>query len=203
MSGILYVVSAPSGAGKTSLVKALTAALPRLRVSVSYTTRAPRPGECDGVDYHFVSIAEFEQMLAQNGFMEYAQVFDHYYGTSWEWVLSELRQGTDVLLEIDWQGAHQIRAAYPECVTIFILPPSRDALASRLRGRGQDSETVIARRLRDALDDMRHYTDFDYVVINDHFDDAWQDLQAIVRCQGLRQNIQAQRQNKLLDSLFA
>lgn len=184
--GRLFVIAAPSGAGKTSLVRALMARRPSLRFSISYTTRPQRPTEQHGRDYFFVSHAEFERMAAQGAFLEHAQVFDNYYGTSREQVESILAVGDDVLLEIDWQGAQQIRRTAPECRSIFVLPPSRRALEERLRGRQTDSEDVIARRLRDSIADMSHWSEFDYVVVNDDFDRATDDLEAIIAGQGER-----------------
>jgi len=180
----LYVVAAPSGAGKTSLVKALMAREPRLRFSVSYTTRQPRPNEVDGRDYHFVSQSCFEDMIAGNEFLEHARVFDNYYGTGLAAVQTALDGGQLLLLEIDWQGARQVRARLPAARSIFILPPTRRALEDRLRGRSTDSAEVIARRLKDAAHDITHWTEFDYVVINDQFDQALADLHEIVQERG-------------------
>ncbi len=182
--GRLYVVSAPSGAGKTSLVKALMEREPRIRFSVSYTTRKPRPNEVPGRDYHFVSAERFAEMVARNEFLEHAQVFDNSYGTGAHTVEEALANGEQLLLEIDWQGAAQVRARLPEARSIFILPPTRDALEQRLRARSTDSDSVIRRRLRDAAQDLTHWAEFDYVVINDDFDRALQDLQAIVEDRG-------------------
>lgn len=182
--GRLFVISAPSGAGKTSLVKALLERNPALRVSISHTTRKPRPHEENGREYFFVSTEEFRGLVARGAFLEHAQVFDNYYGTGRETVDRLLAAGTDVLLEIDWQGARQVRAALPECVTIFILPPSRSALEVRLTQRRTDSTEVIARRLQDAVGDMRHSSEFDYVVVNDRFDQAVEDLAAIIAGHG-------------------
>jgi guanylate kinase len=176
----LWVISAPSGAGKTSLVRALLAARSNLAVSVSHTTRRQRPNEVDGRDYHFVDIPRFEQMVAAGAFLEHARVFDNYYGTGRAQLEAQLAAGQDVLLEIDWQGARQVRAALPSCTTIFILPPSRAALGQRLQGRGTDSPEVIARRLADAVADMSHWREFDYVVVNDRFDQALAELLAIL-----------------------
>jgi guanylate kinase len=180
----LYVISAPSGAGKTSLCKALLAASPSLCVSVSHTTRARRPTEVEGRDYHFVTVPEFEQLRAAGAFLESAQVFDNYYGTGRDEVRTLLASGRDVLLEIDWQGAQQVRRAEPSCVSIFILPPSRAELERRLRDRRSDSDEVIARRLRDAASDMTHCTEFDYAVVNDRFETALAELQAIIAGRG-------------------
>lgn len=178
--GRLHVMSAPSGAGKTSLVKALLAARPQLAVSVSTTTRTQRPNEVDGRDYFFVSNEEFDRRVAAGAFLEHARVFDNQYGTSREQVAQKLAAGHNVLLEIDWQGARQIRARAPDCVSIFILPPSRAALEERLRARKTDSDAVIARRLADAADDMSHCLEFDYAVVNDDFDQAVAELLTII-----------------------
>ncbi len=201
-SGTLYIISAPSGAGKTSLVKGLVDSIDDIRVSVSHTTRQMRPGETDGVNYNFVTVPEFEQMVSNDVFLEYAQVFDNYYGTSREWVEQQLREGIDVILEIDWQGAQQVRPRMPGCVSVFILPPSRQELERRLRGRGQDSEEVIQRRFSDAVTDMGHYTEYDYVVINDEFDEALTDLAAIMRARRQRREVQRARQGALIASLL-
>jgi len=178
--GQLFVIAAPSGAGKTSLVRALMEHQPSLQFSVSYTTRKQRDTEVAGRDYFFVDRAEFQRMIAAGEFLEHAQVFDNYYGTSRAQVESLLAAGSNVLLEIDWQGARQIRAAMPECRSVFILPPSRAALEMRLRGRGTDSAEVIARRLRDSIADMSHWKEFDYVVVNDDFERATAELELIV-----------------------
>lgn len=201
--GRLFVISAPSGAGKTSLVKALLELNPALRVSISYTTRKPRPHEVDGREYYFVPPQEFRDLVERGAFLEHAQVFDNYYGTGRETVERLLAAGTDVVLEIDWQGARQVRAALPECITIFILPPSRDALKDRLTQRRTDSAEVIARRLEDAVDDMSHASEFDYVVVNDRFDRAVADLATIVagRGEALRKDRESLR--PLLRALLA
>ncbi len=183
-TGRLIVLSAPSGAGKTSLVRALLERDPSLRVSTSYTTRPPRSGEVDGRDYFFVSRAQFESMIGADAFLEHARVFDNYYGTSAEQVRGLTAAGHDVLLEIDWQGARQVRAAMPECVSIFILPPSVAELERRLRGRSTDEEAVIRRRLGDARDDMAHWEEFDFVVVNEDFDEALDTLAAILAGRG-------------------
>jgi guanylate kinase len=182
--GRLYVIAAPSGAGKTSLVKALMEREPRIQFSVSYTTRKPRPNEIPGRDYHFVSAERFQEMIANNEFLEHARVFDNCYGTGVRTVQEALSNGEQLLLEIDWQGARQVRARLPEACSIFILPPSRQALEQRLKGRSTDSDEVIQRRLRDAAEDLGHWTEFDYVVINDRFEQAIEDLQAIVENRG-------------------
>ena len=182
--GRLFVIAAPSGAGKTSLVKALLERKPELHVSISYTTRKMRPTEEDGREYHFVSPADFQQLVDQGLLLEYAQVFDNHYGTGRRPVETELARGNNVVLEIDWQGARQVRKTLPECVTIFILPPSRLSLEERLRNRRTDSEEVIARRLRDAVGDMSHWNEFDYVVVNDDFEKAVSDLVHIIEGHG-------------------
>jgi guanylate kinase len=185
-TGRLYVITAPSGAGKTSLVKALMQREPKLEFSISYTTRKPRSNEVDGRDYHFVTREVFEGMRERGEFLEHAQVFDNAYGTSLASVEEALRDGTLVLLEIDWQGAQQVRKRLPQARTIFILPPARAALEERLRARSTDSETVIARRLRDAAQDIAHWREFEYVVINDDFETAVADLVAIIHEEGER-----------------
>jgi guanylate kinase len=182
--GRLYVIAAPSGAGKTSLVKALMEREPRIQFSVSYTTRKPRLNEIPGRDYHFVSAERFQEMIVNQEFLEHARVFDNCYGTALRTVQYALSNGEELLLEIDWQGARQVRARLPEARSIFILPPSRQALELRLKGRSTDSDEVIQRRLRDAAEDLGHWTEFDYVVINDRFEQAIEDLQAIVENRG-------------------
>jgi guanylate kinase len=178
--GRLFVIAAPSGAGKTSLVRALLQREPGLRVCVSHTTRPRRPTEVDGRDYHFVSVERFRELVAADGFLEYAPVFDNYYGTSRAALEAAFGAGHDVILEIDWQGARQVRARVPDCIGIFVLPPSRETLEQRLRNRRTDSDEVIARRLRDAVDDMSHYAEFDYVVVNDDFETAVADLRRVI-----------------------
>jgi guanylate kinase len=182
--GRLYVIAAPSGAGKTSLVKALMEREPRIQFSVSYTTRKPRLNEIPGRDYHFVSTERFQEMIANQEFLEHARVFDNCYGTGVRTVQEALANGEELLLEIDWQGARQVRARLPQACSIFILPPSRDALELRLKGRSTDSGEAIQRRLQDAAEDLGHWTEFDYVVINDRFEQALEDLQAIVENRG-------------------
>jgi len=178
--GRLFVIAAPSGAGKTSLVRALMERVPALRFSISYTTRARRPTEEHGRDYFFVGKDEFARMVGAGEFLEHATVFDNSYGTARRQLEHSLADGQDLILEIDWQGAQQVRRALPECVSIFILPPSRAELERRLRGRGTDAEKVIQRRLRDAASDMTHWREFDHVVVNDDFDRALGELEAIV-----------------------
>ena len=182
----LFVVAAPSGAGKTTLVHALTRNHPELRFSISYTTRPQRRNEANGVDYLFVDVEEFERLRAADALLESATVFDNYYGTSREQVDTHLADGHNVILEIDWQGARQVRESMPECRSVFILPPSRDELERRLRDRRTDTEDVIKRRLRDALSDMSHWDEFDYVIINDELDQAVADLEAVIRGDGAR-----------------
>lgn len=203
MPGNLYVISAPSGAGKTSLVKALLEQCPHLLVSISHTTRPKRPGEEDGVNYHFVDQAQFEQMLNNNAFLEHAEVFGNYYGTSKQWVAETLATGEDVILEIDWQGAAQIRKSIPNTITIFILPPALETLKQRLQGRGQDDSDVIARRLSEAQSEIAHYVEFDYIVINDNFDTALSELQAIIQANRLTQQAQSSRHEQLLKNLLS
>ncbi len=198
----LYVISAPSGAGKTSLVKALLEKTGDIGVSVSHTTRAMRPGEVDGKDYHFIDQALFQQMVAEGAFLEHAQVFDNFYGTATANIRSKLEEGEDVILEIDWQGAAQVRKLIPECVSIFILPPSRAALEQRLRGRGQDSDEIIARRMRDAESETSHYAEYDYLVVNDDFDTALEDLRSIILAQRCRIAVQTRRLAPLLKELL-
>jgi len=178
--GRLFVIAAPSGTGKTSLVKALVARRPGLSVSVSYTTRSMRANEQDGQDYHFVSVAQFRQLIERGELLEYAQVFDNFYGTPRALLEEQLAAGRHVLLEIDWQGAQQVRTRMPECTTIFILPPSLGALEARLRARGTDSDEVIARRLREAAGELSHWTEFTYAVVNDSFEQAVSELVRIV-----------------------
>ena len=182
--GRLIVIAAPSGAGKTSLVKALLAGEPRLRLSISHTTRTRRPTEVEGREYHFVSKPEFQELVKRGEFLEHAQVFDNHYGTARAFVEAQLAAGHDVLLEIDWQGAQQVRRAMPECVSIFVLPPARQTLAERLARRATDTSAVIRRRLQDAAGDMSHYNEFDYVVVNDDFARAVGDLKRIIEGTG-------------------
>jgi guanylate kinase len=184
--GRLYVVSAPSGAGKTSLVKALMEREPRIQFSISYTTRKPRPNEVGGRDYHFVTMERFDAMAQRHEFLEHARVFDNCYGTALHSVEEALANGEQLLLEIDWQGARQVRSRLPEARTIFILPPTRAALEQRLRARSTDSDAVIERRLKDAAEDIGHWPEFDYVVVNDRFDQALGDLCEIVADRGER-----------------
>ncbi len=182
--GRLFVIAAASGTGKTSLVKALMAAMPELQFSVSHTTRRPRPNEVDGVDYHFVDEATFRRMIDDGEFLEYARVFDNYYGTARRQVTNALDRGQDLILEIDWQGAQQVRTKMPEVVDVFILPPSRDALEERLRARPKGPDDVIARRLQDSVTELSHWREFRYCVVNDKFGDALEALIAIVKGKG-------------------
>lgn len=202
MSGTLFVLSAPSGAGKTSLVKALLESTDNLCVSISHTTRAMRPGEVNGVNYHFVSLDGFKAMLDESDFLEHAEVFGNYYGTSRSFVEQTLKSGNDVILEIDWQGAQQIRRIFPESISIFILPPSRPALESRLRGRGQDREEVIQTRLSKATEEMSHFVEYDYLVINDDFEQALGQLRSIVLASRLTLSRQSKRFEQLLQALL-
>ena len=201
LPGTLFVISAPSGAGKTSLVKRLLESDRALEVSVSHTTRPARPGEVDGTHYHFVAQSEFERMRSDNAFLEHAQVFDNCYGTALDNVVQPLESGRDIVLEIDWQGARQVRERLPECISIFILPPTREALEERLRGRGQDADSVIAKRMAQAVDEMSHYDEFEYLVINDDFDTALADLLTIVRARRLSLSCQRTTQSALLAAL--
>ncbi len=201
--GTLYIVTAPSGAGKTSLVRELLQRMEGMKVSVSFTTRPMREGEEHGVHYHFVPRETFETMLDDGVFLEHAEVFGNYYGTSRTWLEEQLRTGSDVILEIDWQGAAQVRRLFKQAVSIFILPPSREVLLGRLRGRGSDSEEVIARRTSEAVAEMSHYAEFDYLVVNDDFEQALGELQAIVQSERLRQPRQAEKLVAMLKELLA
>jgi len=196
--GNLYAISAPSGGGKTSLVQRLLTRVDSIQVSVSHTTRPKRSREVDGKDYYFIDEKQFLYMLAENTFIEHAKVFDHYYGTSKNWLEETLRQGIDVVLEIDWQGAAQIRKLIPKTVGIFILPPSRETLESRLRHRGQDSDAVIAGRLNKASEEISHFGEYDYLIVNDDFDRAVQDLTSIVLAERLKTEKQQIKQQDLL-----
>ncbi len=202
MSGNLFIVSAPSGAGKTSLVAALLDGDPRVRKSVSFTTRSPRHGEVSGREYNFVSVAEFERMRVGNEFVESALVHGNHYGTSHKWMSARMAEGQDILLEIDWQGAAQMRRVYPDTVGIFILPPSYEALLSRLQGRATDAAEIIARRLRNAHEEITHLFEFNYVIINDDFDRAAQELAAIVVAERLKRTRQIERHQALIDQLL-
>ncbi len=188
--GTLYIISAPSGGGKTSLVNALLQSVNNLEVSVSYTTRPARPGEQDGVNYYFIDEATFNKLIAENAFLEHANVFDNYYGTSRQWVEKKLQAGVDVILEIDWQGAEQIRRLMPQAIGIFILPPSWKALEKRLQERAQDDPAVIAKRMSEAKDEISHYHEYDYLIVNDNFARALGDLHAIIHVRRLRKVVQ-------------
>ncbi|MDX1605491.1 MAG: guanylate kinase [Candidatus Competibacterales bacterium] len=201
--GALYVIAAPSGAGKTSLVHRLLETTPDITVSVSHTTRGPRPGEENGRDYHFVDTATFERLIGQDAFLEHAQVFDHYYGTGRAAVEEQLTAGLDVILEIDWQGARQVRSRFPDCRSVFILPPSLAELRQRLCRRGQDAPAVIERRLREAAIEMSHHAEFDYLVVNDRFETSLADLRAVFLANRLRQPLQARRHEALLRELLS
>ena len=201
-SGTLYIVSAPSGAGKTSLVTALTKDDQQIRVSVSHTTRAMRPGEQHGVNYHFVVHEEFKALIAQGDFLEHAEAFGNFYGTSRSALQQTLDQGYDLILEIDWQGAQQVRRLMPQALSVFILPPSQEALRQRLDGRGQDSEEIIAGRMKEAVSEMVHYDEYDYVIINDDFDAALADLKAVFRSNRLLLKKQQQRHAALLKQMI-
>lgn len=200
-TGTLFVISAPSGAGKTSLVAEMLRADHKLGVSVSHTTRPMREGENNGVNYHFVAREEFEAMINRGDFLEHADVFGNYYGTSQVWVREMLASGRDVILEIDWQGAAQVRRLIPECVSVFIVPPSSDVLRDRLVGRGTDAPEVVERRLSEAREECRHVGEFDYLVVNDNFREALADLLAIVRNQRLQMVTQQARHRALLSGL--
>jgi guanylate kinase len=202
MRGTLFIVAAPSGAGKSSLVNAVLAKEPGIALSISFTSRPPRPGERHAQHYHFVDKAEFERMIAAGDFFEHALVHGDYKGTARQSVEPQLAAGKDVLLEIDWQGARQVREKMPDCVSVFILPPSRDALETRMRNRGQDSEATIARRLAAAREEMSHYDEFDYVIVNEHFDAAAAELRAIFVAHRLRQAAQQRRHGDLIEELL-
>ena len=203
MSGCLFIIAAPSGAGKSSLVNALLARETSIQLSISYTSRAPRPGESEGSHYHFVTRGEFEAMVARGEFFEHAVVHGDLKGTARHTVERPLAEGRDVLLEIDYQGARQVRALVPDCVSVFILPPSRVELERRLSGRGQDAEEVIQRRLADSRTEIAHLEDFDYLLVNDVFERTLDDLLAIVRAERLKRFRQARSQKALIDALLA
>jgi guanylate kinase len=202
MAGTLYIVAAPSGAGKSSIVNAVLQQVPDVALSISYTSRAPRPGERHAQHYHFVGKDEFERMIAAGEFFEYALVHGDYKGTARQSVLPQLEKGLDVLLEIDWQGARQVRAQIPGAKGIFILPPSKQALEARMRSRGQDSEAVIARRLSAAREEMSHYREFDYLVVNEHFEQAVREVVAVFSAQRLMMEPQRQRHGALIEQLL-
>jgi guanylate kinase len=202
-TGTLYIVSAPSGAGKTSLVKALIDAQPSIRVSVSHTTRAMRPGEADGVNYHFVDRDTFIGMIEHGDFLEQAEVFGNLYGTSQSHLQQTLDEGHDLILEIDWQGAEQVRRLMPHARSVFILPPSQQALRQRLTNRGTDSDEIIEGRMREAVSEMSHYVEYDYLIINDDFAQALEDLKAVFRANRLQQKPQQEKFSELLADLLA
>ena len=202
MIGHLYIVAAPSGAGKTTLVKLLLENDSAIRVSISSTTREPRPGELDGREYHFVSVEDFLDMVGRGEFIEWAEVHGNYYGTSRRWIEGELTAGRDVLLEIDWQGAQQVRKIFPKAIGVFILPPSLAALKERLAGRGTDSAETIARRFAAARDEMRHVDEFDYVIINDDLQQALGNLHSVLGATRLQYSTQRQRHSALFASLL-
>ena len=205
--GNLFILSAPSGAGKSSLINALLkkdnqASARAMQVSISHTTRDVRPGENNGEHYHFVTVAEFKKQIENNAFYEYAEVFGNYYGTSEAAIDEQLAQGIDIFLDIDWQGAQQVRMKKPSVTTIFISPPSKEELESRLRGRGQDSEEVIARRMEQAQAECSHYNEFDYIIVNDNFDKALLDLTIVVNNQRLKCRQQSIAQQELFSKLL-
>jgi len=201
-TGTLYIFSAPSGAGKTSLVTALLNDVDNIMVSVSHTTRAAREGEVDGGHYHFIDIPSFEKMVGDNAFLEHAKVFDNYYGTSQAAIEAKLAEGIDVILEIDWQGARQVRERM-QATSVFILPPSRGELENRLKGRGTDSQEIIDRRMSDAISEMEHYAEYDYILVNDDFDVALAELKAVVTAQRLHESRQKDHLAPLLTQLLA
>lgn len=201
--GMLYIISAPSGAGKTSLVNALLEETDFIEVSVSYTTRHKRPGEREGVDYHFVDHETFRQMIAEEVFIEHAEVFGNYYGTSKQRIKEKLKAGIDIILEIDWQGAQQVRRQFEHCTTVYILPPSRNELLSRLQERGQDSPEVISKRMDEAIQQISHYNEFNYIIVNDQFSHALGELKALIYAFRLRQTAQCRRNHNLIEALLA
>lgn len=202
--GTLYIVSAPSGAGKSSLISRLLETTPNyaVKVSVSHTTREKRPNEKNGIHYHYVSEQEFETLITQNDFLEYAKVFGNYYGTSHKWITEQLSKGIDVFLDIDWQGARQIKEKVPDVKTIFITPPSKEELERRLIARAQDSDETIQKRMLEASSEISHIFEYDYVIINDDFDIALMDLKAIIRAEKLKKNKQVQKNENLINSLI-
>ncbi len=200
-SGNLLVVSAPSGAGKSSLVKALISSEPGLKVAVSHTTRAPRPGEINGKHYHFVDVRQFQEMLTQEAFIEHAEVFGNFYGTAKSSIEQPLNEGLDLILEIDWQGARQVRQHFPKAASLFILPPSTQALRERLLSRGQDAEEIIEGRMRQAQSEISHYPEFDYLLVNDLFDQALYEIRSLITALRLRREQQQSHLASLLDGL--
>ena len=203
VKGLLLAISAPSGAGKTSLVRALAERDPAMSVSVSHTTRPRRPTEREGVNYHFIDREVFLEMAGEGGFLEHAVVFGHHYGTSLENVQRERAAGRDVILEIDWQGAAQVLRTAPETISIFVAPPSKEALRQRLVARGEDAMETIERRLREARAEMSHYRDYDYLVVNDDFDSTLEDMEAIVRAERLKLGVLSDRRRNLIDNLLS
>jgi guanylate kinase len=199
--GNLFVVTAPSGAGKTTLVAALLAADANVQLSISYTTRQPRVGEVDGKDYHFVDRTEFERMINAGELLEFAEVYGNYYGTSQVWINEVIKNGRDILLEIDWQGAQQVRRLFPDAIGLFVLPPSLETLENRLRNRGKDSEEVIAKRMAVSRTECSHVDEFDFVIVNEHIDDAVRDIVSVVRAQRLTLARQSTRHTALIASL--
>jgi guanylate kinase len=203
LPGTLYIISAPSGGGKTSLVNALLQSVANLEVSISHTTRNKRPGEKDGADYYFINETAFADLVQEKAFLEHAKVFGNYYGTSRDWVEKKLRAGIDIILEIDWQGAQQVRQAMPEATSIFILPPSWEILQARLRERAQDNANTIAQRMAQARGEMAHYSEYDYLIVNDNFAQALANLSAILHVRRLRLVVQKIEQAELLASLLS
>ena len=201
MVGNLFIVSAPSGAGKTSLVQALLNINPQIALSISYTTRKARAGEHDGKDYHFVNREEFLAMSSRGEFLESAEVYGNLYGTSQTWISNEIDKGRDILLEIDWQGAAQVRRLFPECISIFILPPSRTELEKRLKGRGKDNDEVIAKRMAAVREDVTHVSEFDYAIVNDNLDEALRELNGVVLATRVRCGRQLIRHQTLINQL--
>lgn len=203
--GTLYIVSAPSGAGKSSLISALLETNPTyaMKVSVSHTTRNMRPGEKDGVHYHFIPKDHFESLIEKDEFLEYAEVFGNYYGTSRVWIEENLSKGIDIFLDIDWQGARQIRKQMPQAKSVFIIPPSNGELERRLNTRGQDSEEVIAKRMSEAKSEISHFDEYDYLIVNDDFDVSLMDFKAIIRAERLKQDKQAAKYSGMLTALLA
>lgn len=200
--GQLFIITAPSGAGKTSIVKAIIDTTPRMKKSISFTTRPMRPGEEEGIDYHFVDTKTFLAMRDSGDFLEYAEVFGNHYGTSKKWLAEQLNAGNDVILEIDWQGAQQVRRIFPDNTSIFILPPSKKTLLERLRSRGQDSEEVISRRTLEAVTEMSHYDEFDFTVINDVFDIAVEEVRSVMISRHVRTPVQQENQKSLIQELL-
>lgn len=202
-TGNLFILSAPSGAGKSSLYKALLKADDKVRISISHTTRAPRAGEEHGREYYFIDDESFLDMIAEDAFFEHAQVFDHYYGTSKASIFSMLEQGLDVILEIDWQGARQVRQLYPEAVGIFILPPSLPSLEERLKKRATDTEDVIQRRMAKAVNEMSHYHEYDFVIVNDDFDTALAEMSSIFMAMRSKTPVMQQKYGNLINDLLS